>query len=177
MNHLEQGVKEVAEHTNPRTTPSSNIGTMTTPHGTTTPAPTGSSLPYHSYTTLPSQNATTPSAYPNTLTPLPVNDTSSTYHGQSSQDIVVNQFTDLYGQNPSALYRKVQNTKNYDKTIRKGIPSPSGPFFNGMNGQYGNAPGALGGPKMDPYSYFGNVPAKGWEKEPAPSAFDFSKFQ
>ena len=98
-------------------------------------------------------------------------------YGTSSGNTVVSNFTDLYGANPSAVYRNVKKTTNYDKPIRKGIPSPSGPWFSGMNGQYGNAPGAQGGPKMDPYSYFGNVPSKGWANDPAPYTYNFSKFQ
>jgi hypothetical protein len=147
---------------------------MKTTSYATTPASTGSSLNYNNYSTRSNVNdnsSTTPnatSAYPTTI--------SSSMNNSSKNDEVVNNFTDLYGQNPSAVYKKVKKTVNYEQPVRKGIPSPSGPWFSGSNAPTGNAPGAQGGPKMDPYSYFGSVPAKGWEKDPSPFSSNFSRF-
>ena len=69
------------------------------------------------------------------------------------------------------MYKKTENITNYEQPIRSGIPSPSAPYFIGINTQTGNAPGAQGGPKMDPYSYFGNIPAKEWNCNPEPFSF------
>ena len=72
---------------------------------------------------------------------------------------------------------KTNGNTTQQPTMRTGIPSPSGVYFNGMDPKlFGNQPGALGGPKMDPYSYFGTVPSKGWVNEPQPLGADFSSF-
>ena len=143
---------------------------MNTSSYSTTPAPTGGSLNYNNYSTRANVSSNDNEdedenslAYPTT--------TSSSMNNVSRGNTIVNNFTDLYGQNPAAFYKKVKKTVNYEQPIRKGIPSPSGPWFSGSNAPTGNAPGAQGGPKMDPYSYFGNVPAKGWQKDPSPFSF------
>jgi hypothetical protein len=199
MNYLGDGVKQVV-NTGGKDVTGKNIGSMlekqnnistsspstTFPSTTsspsttsqsyvTTPAPTGSSLNYNNYSTRANSTAssTPKSAYPSTPT------ISSASNNNYSDNVnTVNKFNDLYGQGkaPSVLYKQVEKKVKYEQPVRKGIPSPSGPWFNGMKGEHGNAPGALGGPKMDPYSYFGNIPSKGWEKEPEPSTYDFSKF-
>ena len=85
-----------------------------------------------------------------------------------------NSYEKSYGKS-STIYEKVKQNNTYynqnNQPVRTGIPSPSGPVFTGVNGIYGNEPGAQGGPKMDPYSYFGNIPAKGWQTEPKPFSF------
>jgi len=165
--------------TTPYHTAGSTPGPNTTPYQSkkipTTPYVSGASQnqnPFNSNNILNSNNTNNINNTNNTQ----LNSVNQTINAQGQQGPTQQfQFQAQNGANPAAVYKKTEVVTNYEEpTIRKNIQSPSGPVFIGNLGdksQYGNAPGAIGGSQMDPYSYFGNIPSKGFKSDPQPFGF------
>ena len=191
MNYLEDGVDNLNKSgsgsgttTTMKPVPGSYL---TTPYHTAGSTPGPITTPYQSknipttpYVSSASQNQN-PFNSNNILNSNNTNNTNNTQLNSVNQTINAQgptqqfQFQAQNGANPAAVYKKTEVVTNYEEpTIRKNIQSPSGPIFIGKLGdksQYGNAPGAIGGSQMDPYSYFGNIPSKGFQSDPQPFGF------